>query len=109
MGNTALAMMLFDKFENQVREDLSAIQSAITAQNAEKVRRISHALKGAAGALSATLVQQTAARIELAARENRMEAVATCFSDLKSEVDRCLEYLPDARAAVKRPALNPTH
>ncbi len=102
MGNAALVVMLFDKFEKQAREDIMRIEQALAAHDAGQTTLISHALKGAAGALSAIEVQRTAADIELSARENRLEAAAACFNELKAEVDRCLAYLPTAREAAKR-------
>jgi HPt (histidine-containing phosphotransfer) domain-containing protein len=107
MGNAALVAMLFDKFEKQAKDDLVRIEQALTAKDAGQTSKVAHALKGAAGALSATDVQRTAAAIELAVRENRLEAAALCLSDLKTEVDRCLAYLPTARAAAKGSAPTP--
>jgi len=100
MGNAALVAMLFDKFEKQAREDLVRIEQAIASHDAGQASRVAHALKGAAGALSATEVQKTAAAIEHAARENRLDAAAECCTTLTRELDRCLAYLPSARAAV---------
>lgn len=108
MGNAALVAMLFDKFEKQAKDDLVQIEQALTAKDAGQTSKVAHALKGAAGALSANDVQRTAATIETAARENELEAAARCFSDLKAEVNRCLAYLPTARAAAKGAALTQT-
>ena len=107
VGNAALLAMLFDKFEKQVKDDLVRIEQALTAKDAGQTSKVAHALKGAAGALSANDVQRTAAAIEQAARENRLETAAQCLTDLKTEVDRCLAYLPTARVAAKDAAATP--
>jgi HPt (histidine-containing phosphotransfer) domain-containing protein len=107
MGNAALVAMLFDKFEKQAKDDLVQIEQALTAKDAGLTSKVAHALKGAAGALSANDVQRTAAAIELAARENNLEAAAQYLNDLSIEVERCLAYLPTARIAAKGAAATP--
>lgn len=99
MGNTALMGMLFDKFEKQARENLTQISDYLTAGDAVQTARTSHALKGAAGALSAWGVQEVAARIEHAARAGVIDNVLTVIAELQQEVDRCLAYLPTARTS----------
>lgn len=107
MGNAALVAMLFDKFEVQAKHDLVRIEQALNAKDAGQTSKVAHALKGAAGALSANHVQRTAGAIEHAARENRLDAAAQCLSDLKTEVGRCLAYLPTARVAATSAAATP--
>lgn len=107
VGNAALLAMLFDKFEKQVKDDLVRIEQALTAKDAGQTSKVAHALNGAAGALSAHDVQRTAAAIERAARENKLETAAQCLSDLKTEVERCLAYMPTARVAAKDAAAAP--
>ncbi len=108
MGNAELVVMLVDKFEKQACEDIARIEQAIATRDVGQTTRVSHALKGAAGALSAIDVQRTAADIELSARENRLESAAECFNELKAEVDRCLAYLPTVRAVANGAARTST-
>ena len=106
MGNAALVGMLFDKFEKQARENLIQINGHIAAGDADQMAKTSHALKGAAGALSATAVQEAAARIEHAARAGALESVSNSIADLQREVDHCLAYLPTARTSLTSRAVS---
>ena len=108
MGNAALVAMLFDKFEKQALDDLVRIEQALTTKDTGQTSKVAHALKGAAGALSANDIQRTAALIEHAARDNNLEAAAQCLSDLKTEVGHCLAYLPTARIAAMGAAPTPS-
>lgn len=101
MGNASLVAMLLDKFEKQAREDTVRIEHAIAAGDAGQVARHAHALKGAAGALTAGDIHRTAAAIELAARQSQLDAAEQLLIDLRSDVERCLAYLPTARAAAR--------
>ena len=100
MGNVPLVTMLFDKFDRQARADLIVINRALRDQDAGMTARVSHSLKGAAGALTAGGVQRAAAEIEQAAREDRLAAAEACLNMLAREVDRCLAYLPGARKSL---------
>ena len=100
MGNAALVGMLFDKFEKQARENLIQISGHLAAGDASQTAKTSHALKGAAGALSASGVQEVAARIEHAARAGALDTVSAAIAELQREVDRCLAYLPTARTSL---------
>jgi HPt (histidine-containing phosphotransfer) domain-containing protein len=101
MGNASLVAMLLDKFEKQAREDTLRIEHALAAGDAGLTARHSHALKGAAGALTAGDIYRSAAAIELAARQSQLESAAQLLIELRSDVDRCLAYLPTARAAAR--------
>lgn len=106
MGNVALVTMLFDKFETQARDDLARLAQALAARDAGTTARISHSLKGAAGALTARALHAAAADVELAAREDRLDAASQVLHALSSQVDRCLAYLAVARTDLERTASN---
>jgi HPt (histidine-containing phosphotransfer) domain-containing protein len=100
MGNIDVATLLLDKFEQQMHGDIQEIEQGLASHDAGQIARTAHALKGAAGALSAKAVQEVAVRIEHAARAGALDRVSTSIADLQSEVDRFLAYLPAARASL---------
>lgn len=97
MGNAAVATLVLDKFECQLRSDVRQIQEQLAARDAVQIARTAHTLKGSAGATSAAALQVLAASIEAMAREGRLDSIAGELAELRSEVDRCLGYLPIAR------------
>ncbi len=100
MGNAAIATLLLDKFEQQLSADVRAIQERLAVRDAEQIGRTAHALKGAAGALAAATLRDLAAEIETLSRANQLDSIAQEFTSLRSEVERCVAYLPAARAAL---------
>ena len=100
MGNVAVATLLLEKFEKQVKEDLREIEHRLAAMDAGQVARTAHTLKGAAGAVAAASLRERAAKVEVLARENRLDAIAGELSALRTEVERCLSCLPVARGAL---------
>ncbi len=102
MGNAAIATFVLDKFEKQLTTDIRDIEERLVARDAGHIARTAHALKGAAGATAATVLQNLAARIEGLARDEQLEPIAKELSGLRAEVERCLGYLPTARGALKR-------
>src|SRR5437870_639161 len=101
MGDAALASLVLEKFEAQLNADLREIQQRLADGDAAQIARTAHALKGAAGAAAAPVLRDIAARVEMLAREVGLTGIAEELSSLRAEVDRCLEYLPRARATLK--------
>lgn len=102
MGSTALATTLLEKFETQLRADIVEIEKRLAEDDAAQLARIAHALKGAAGAVGASGLHETAADAELCARENRVGELAGAVHELRREADRCLARLPGARRDLLR-------
>lgn len=101
MGNTALALHVLDRFEQQMRADIQNIEERLVARDAGQVARTAHALKGSAGAAAAASLHTLAARIELLARQDQLDTINHEFAELRCEVERCIGFLPTARAAIK--------
>jgi len=100
MGNAAIATLLLDKFEQQLSADVRGIHECLATRDAEQMARTAHALKGAAGALAAATLRDLAAEIETLSRANQLDSIAQEFTLLRSEVERCVAYLPAARAGL---------
>jgi CheY-like chemotaxis protein len=96
-GKTDAYLRLLAQFAEHYREGLGAIETDHTSGNRDQARRIAHSLKGAAGTIGATMLQELAAALEAAiasaapARETAAKAEA---------VDACLRRLVDALHAV---------
>ncbi|GEM_PF-3180748 len=100
MGNVEIATLLLGKFEKQLTTDVVAIQECLAARDTEQIARTAHALKGAAGAVAAATLLDLASEIESLSRSGQLDAIAGELSSLTSEVARCLDYLPAARAGL---------
>jgi len=103
MGSTSLAVLLLDKFERQLLDDLEELQRRFEARDTVQISRTAHSLKGAAGTVAAPAVRELAAGIEALARQGALEPIATELLALREEVDRCIAYLPAARTALSSP------
>jgi HPt (histidine-containing phosphotransfer) domain-containing protein len=79
------------------REDcpprLAAIQAAIEGRDGEGIRQTAHALKGAAGNLSATRLFQAARTLELLGGESRFAAAEAAWRVLSVEASAVLDTL----------------
>lgn len=101
MGNAAIATLVLDKFEKQLTVDIREIEERLAARDAGQIARTAHALKGAAGAVAAPALRELAAKVEILARQDQLDSIAQELSALRTEVERCLGYLPVARGALK--------
>jgi HPt (histidine-containing phosphotransfer) domain-containing protein len=99
MNNAAVATLILDKFEQQVRSDILSLENSVNRQDLNEVARITHALKGAAGAVAATSLHECAKALEDHARQGHLECLASGLALLHYECDRCLRALPAARSA----------
>jgi CheY-like chemotaxis protein len=77
------------KFVRNRRQDVTVLQSAITAQNAALIRTIGHRIKGLAGSYGFETIGSVGSAIEQAALDHDFERVA-------AEVQRLVEALREA-------------
>ena len=72
---------------------LAAIEEAVTARNVDAIRTAAHALKGAAGSLSAGGLFDAAHRLERAGAESQPESAAASWSQLSMEARNLRDVL----------------
>jgi HPt (histidine-containing phosphotransfer) domain-containing protein len=73
--------------------DVDQLTSAMDADDAQQVARSAHTINGASGNLGIMNVHEVAKRIELAAIENRLEAVAGDMVILKGFFDEIAGFV----------------
>ena len=85
---------------------LAAIKDAVTGRNAEALRAAAHALKGAAGNLSAGGLSEAARVLERAGAESRMDAAEAAWRQLAVEASHVIDVL--RRRPSPSPATEPS-
>ena len=82
---------------------LAAIKEAVTARNAEALRVAAHALKGAAGNLSALGLFDAARVLERVGEESRMNAADAAWRQLSVEASNVIDALNRHSPSAKEP------
>ena len=90
-GNRALYLKILIKFREGQSNTVTEIQSALQAQDIEKVQRMVHTLKGLAGSIGAKAVQEKAMALETALLEG--EEVSGLLDQLAEQLKQVLEVL----------------
>jgi two-component system, sensor histidine kinase and response regulator len=88
-----LVGVVVDLFVEECPGWLAAIMSAVEAADPERIRVTAHALKGAAGNLSAHNVAAAAARVEMMGHDGNLPACTIACAELSAECDRLLGTL----------------
>jgi HPt (histidine-containing phosphotransfer) domain-containing protein len=88
-----LVVTVIDLFVAECPGWLAAIVDAVAAADGERIRTSAHALKGAAGNLSAHAVAVLAGRLERAGREGDLIASTAICAELAAGCDRLLDTL----------------
>ena len=95
MGNQDFLEKIMKKFQDKALKDLADIEQSLQDGDTEKLRLFSHGLKGAAANLSAQSLRQAASEMEQLAKSKDLTNSQEYLENLKNELDRCLNYLPD--------------
>jgi two-component system, sensor histidine kinase and response regulator len=98
LGKLEVVTIVLREFEKQAAADLRRIGECVSAGEFDEIGRIAHALKGAAGMISANHLTDLAIAIESAATSQNLMSLEALLLPLKIEVARCLDYLPKARS-----------
>jgi len=81
------------EFLNYVPEQLTSLQDAADAGEADKVQKYAHSIKGAAGNLSAQRIFSIALNIESKGHERQIAGISGLIGDLKSEMSRLRDFI----------------
>ena len=82
---------------------LAAIKEAVTSRNADALRAAAHALKGAAGNLSAGGLFEAARVLERIGAESRMDAAEAAWRQLSVEASNVIDVLRRHSPPAKEP------
>jgi HPt (histidine-containing phosphotransfer) domain-containing protein len=92
-GDEQLCSDVIQLFIEDCPARLAAIKSAVDARDADAIRSAAHALKGAAGNLSAKSLFTAAMTLERVAAERRLEAAAAAWRQLSTEAALVMDSL----------------
>ena len=92
-GDQALMDDVIRVFLEDLPGRLGAIHDAVSARDADALRAAAHALKGAAGNLSAGSLFAAASVLERVAAESRMDAAEGAWRQLSVEASRTIDVL----------------
>jgi Amt family ammonium transporter len=98
MGNLDTVLFVLNEFESQAPQDLAAIKAHLENGDAAAIARVAHSLKGTSGSLSASGLAGIASRLEQMGKSGSLADTASVLTELQGEVQRCIDYLPTARA-----------
>jgi two-component system sensor histidine kinase/response regulator len=104
-GNIKFYRDLLQRFAHEHAEDMAKLRTSLSAGDREQAKRIAHTLKGTAGILGATLVQERATALDAALKDN---ADPTTIEAGIAAVDDALQPLVAALLACMNEATAPT-
>jgi len=96
-GNRDIGGVVLDEFIIQVAADLKELDACVANGNVAQAAKVGHRLKGTAGVLGADSLHTLCAALEIAGKNGSEEEVAKICSELKTETDRCIAAIPEAR------------
>ena len=94
MGSVEFMESLLSELESTGLHHVSEIERNFGLKEPTETANAAHALKGAAGILSAEAVRQLASDIEQCGRSGSLDGIEAAIADLRLEMDRCLKYIP---------------
>jgi CheY-like chemotaxis protein len=92
-GDEALLGDVVKLFLEDCPARLALIKAAVDARDADAIRREAHALKGAAGSMSATGVFEAAGVLERLGAERRLDAAEAAWRRLSAEATEVLDLM----------------
>jgi HPt (histidine-containing phosphotransfer) domain-containing protein len=86
-GDKALLMEVLKGFMENVRGQIGVIQQALMSQDADRVRREAHSIKGGASNLRANELSRIAFELENIGKSGKLERGITALNRLEKELD----------------------
>lgn len=97
MGSVEFMESLLGELESTGLHHVEDIERHFSQNNPIETANAAHALKGAAGILSAESVRRLASDIEQASRSGTVVGIETAIAELRIAMDRTLEFIPTVK------------
>ncbi|MFN8728571.1 MAG: ATP-binding protein [Planctomyces sp.] len=104
LNKPEVAERLLGKFATSAQQRVEELRSAAEARDATRLGGVAHALKGAAGNMSAQRVQAAAAEVERLASENKIDEAIAALDPLYNHVRECIAFIPTLADSSRRAA-----
>lgn len=98
-GDAKFASMVIERFRAQAGTEVERVAQALAAKDFDTLRRSAHSLKSMAAFVSADSASNLARQIEELARQQQIEPVAPLFADLRTQVERAVQWIAAKNAA----------
>jgi HPt (histidine-containing phosphotransfer) domain-containing protein len=92
-GDEEIAREVAEAFVESSREILELLDSAVAANDIEKVRLHAHSIKGAAANIGANALASTAGIVENAGRDGDLEIARQALPEIRGRCDRVFAVL----------------
>ena len=103
MGNRDFMAKMLDKFAPAVGDGLERAEESVSQGDLDTAAKVAHMLKGMGANLSAQGVRQAAVELEHACRAGCRDGATKALSQLRAEVCRCRDQMPEIMAEALPP------
>lgn len=94
-GDQGLLRELVGIFIDDGPKRLAALREAMTVSDVQQLEQVAHSLKGSAGILGASRLQESALALEEAAHDGRVANRIDLVADIAREIERVLAFFAD--------------
>jgi HPt (histidine-containing phosphotransfer) domain-containing protein len=94
-GDREIFFKILEKFMQNVKTQVEAMQKALLSQDAGKLKTEAHSIKGGAANLTAAPLAAIAAELEETARSGQLERAPDIFKQFKEEFQHLEAYVSD--------------
>ena len=98
-GDQDLLVDLFEAFQQDYPKQLTELQDAIGAGDAERMAQVAHSLKGAVGYFGAQTVHALAYRLETMGYQAELEGASSILQQLERELERLSAFVAETNWA----------
>ncbi|MAE63923.1 MAG: hypothetical protein CMJ18_06585 [Phycisphaeraceae bacterium] len=102
MGSADFLEKMLEKFRQRADEDLDELEQAIAEANPKQAAHVAHRFKGAAANISAERLRETALQLEQMGRDDDLEQANAALESIRSELERCLSFMPAAVEQIRK-------
>jgi HPt (histidine-containing phosphotransfer) domain-containing protein len=99
-GDREFAEELFEMWEGKVQGDLTSLQVALDAEDADTLLHVAHSLKGASANLGAVDVQAASKTLEFMGRAGDLSKGEQALESLRGEIAAAMSVYKDYFAAL---------
>ena len=97
--NAPILWKLLETFRRESAADLADLETAFCANDATRVARLAHRIKGSAAVMGVRRVREQAAMLEAYGQRRELGSALACLKTLQAELKRCSDFVASLNRA----------
>lgn len=94
-GDKDFYIEVLDQFIKNLDQQINIISDSLKDDNFDRIEKEAHAIKGGAATIEASILSESAKKLEAIAKNKEKQEIVSCFNELKEKIQELKKFVKD--------------